>query len=234
MGEAFDSLVAGIPLINLDHHITNSRFGTVNWIEPAAVATAQLVLALGDALAWELSLPVATCLLTGIVTDTRGFRTVNVGVHAMRAALRLVEAGASPGGIAWRSLDQRPLDSVRLWGEAIGHLRLESGILWTEVPLAMVRHWSPAEDGTTGLTNFLAGVREARVVAVFAERSNGKVDVGLRAVPGYDVAQVALELGGGGHPQASGCTLKGSLDAVREQVLIELRRNLAEQSRNDE
>ena len=83
----------------------------------------------------------------------------------------------------------------------------------------------------TGLSNFLAGIPEAHVIAVFAERnSEHTVDVGLRAAPGYDVSRVAFRLGGGGHPQASGCTMKGDLGQVRELVLGEIRRSLAERA----
>jgi len=81
----------------------------------------------------------------------------------------------------------------------------------------------------SGLSNFLSGVREARIVAVFTEVENGDVDVSLRAQPGLDVAQVALRLGGGGHPLASGLTMKGDLDEVEQRVLAELHRSLAEQ-----
>lgn len=219
-----------IPLVNIDHHITNTLFGSVNLVEPACVATAQLVLVLADALGWDLDQYAALCLLTGIVTDTRGLRTSNVDAAVLRAALRLTEAGASLAEITRRTLDQRPLSVVRLWGEAIECLRLEEGILWTEVTGEMLERWSPAEDGMTGLSNFLAGVQEACVIAVLVERNGGEtVDVGLRAAPGYDVSGVALRLGGGGHPQASGCTLKGDLRRVREQVLDELRHSLAEQ-----
>lgn len=219
------------PLINIDHHITNTLFGAVNLVDPDCVATAQLLLALADALGWEVGQPAALCLLTGIVTDTRGLRTSNVDAQVLRAVLRLTEAGAPLAEITRRTLDQRPLNIVRLWGEAITNLKLEDGILWTEVTGAMLRRWSSSEDGMTGLSNFLAGVREAAVVVVFAEREGEHtVDVGLRAAPGYDVSGVALRLGGGGHPQAAGCTLKGDLSEARERVLGEIRRSLAEQA----
>ena len=227
MGQRFDQDVASLPVINIDHHVTNTQFGLVNWVDPSAVATAQMILTLADALHWPLTQEAAVCLLTGLVTDTQGLRTANVDITAVRAALRLMEVGAPLAWITRRMLDQRPLASVRLWGEALGRLHLEGDILWTEITRAMSRRWSSGEDGTTGLTNFLSGVREAKVTAVFAERENGTVDVGMRAVPGCDVAQVALSLGGGGHPQASGCTLEGSLEQVRERVLAEVRRSLA-------
>jgi phosphoesterase RecJ-like protein len=232
MGKVFDEDVATVPLINIDHHITNTHYGTLNWVDPSSVATTQMILSLADALAWKITQPVATCLLTGLVTDTRGFRTSNVDIPAMRATLRLLEAGASLSMVTRQALDQRPLASVRLWGEAIDGLHLEDGILWTQVTSSMQQRWALGEDGDSGLANFLAGIREARVVIVFTERNNGTVDVGMRAVPEHDVAQAALRLGGGGHPQAAGCTLEGALPDVRKQVLTEIRRSLTGQ-RND-
>jgi phosphoesterase RecJ-like protein len=225
---------AQAPGINLDHHVTNTRFGVVNWVEPSCVATAQMVLMLADALAWEVAQPAALCLLTGIVTDTRGLRTSNVDARVLRAVQRLVEAGAPLGEVAFRTLDQRPLAVFRLWGEAIGRLELEDGILWTEINHAMLQRWSPAEEGMTGLSNFLAGVQEAKIVVVFVERDAGaKIDVGMRAAPGYDVSGIALRLGGGGHPQAAGCTLVGDLAGVKDRVLAECRSSLREQARGE-
>jgi phosphoesterase RecJ-like protein len=74
----------------------------------------------------------------------------------------------------------------------------------------------------------LSGVRESKAVVVFTERDNGTIDVGMRSVPGYDVAKVAYRLGGGGHPQAAGCTLEGALAEIKERVLDEVRQGLAE------
>lgn len=226
MGSVYSDDLRGLPVLNIDHHATNTRFGTMNWVEPAAVSTTQMVLALADALEWTVDLEVATCLLTGLVTDTRAFRTSNVDSTALRSALRLVEAGASLSEITHRALNERPLASVRVWGEAIARLHLEGDILWTEVTRDMRERWSIAGDGVSGLTNLLSSVREGKVVIVFTEQEDRTVDVGLRSVPGWDVAQVALRLGGGGHPQAAGCTLEGDLDQVRERVLSEVRSSL--------
>jgi phosphoesterase RecJ-like protein len=226
MGKVVAGNVGPVPLINIDHHVTNTQFGSLNWVDPSSVATAQMILTLADALDWELNERVGLCLLTGLVTDTRSFRTPNVDAAALRAALRLMEAGASLTEVTQRVLEQRPLASVHLWGQAIDQLQLEDGILWTEVTSAMRRRWGLGKDGDSGLANFLSGVREANVVVVFTERENGTIDVGMRAVPGQDVAKVALSLGGGGHPQAAGCTIAGDLRSVRKQVLAELRHAL--------
>jgi len=228
MGENFASL-AGVPLINIDHHVTNTLFGDVNWIEPSYASTTQMILELAEGLGWQLRPPVADCLLCGLVTDTRSFRTPNVNGETIGAAQRLMAAGASLAQVARQALDLRSLGSVRLWGEAVNALQLRDGILWTHVTRAMRQRWSVEDREMSGLSNFLSGVREARVVAVFTEAEDGDVDVSLRAQPGLDVAQVALRLGGGGHPLASGLTMKGDLEEVEQRVLAELHRSLAEQ-----
>lgn len=229
LGRVFDEDAWGLPLLNIDHHVTNTRFGTINWVDPAAVATSQMILILADALGWTLAGPAATCLLAGLVTDTRSFRTSNVDTTALQAALQLVEAGAPLYEITRRALDERPLATVRLWAQAIDRLQLEDGILWTEVTRGMRRQWSLDEEASTGLASFLADVREANFVVVLTERDNGTVDVSMRCVPGYDVAEAAVRLGGGGHRLAAGCTLEDDLPRARERVLAEVRRSLAEQ-----
>lgn len=226
IGSVFDDRLRALPLINIDHHVTNTRFGTVNWVEPSSVSTTQMVLALAEAMDWSLDQDIATCLLTGLLTDTQSFRTSNVDASALRAALRLMEAGAPLNQISQRTLSQRPLASVRVWGEAIERLKLDGDILWTEVTRDMRERWSIGDDGVTGLTNLLSNVREGKIVVVFAEQADGSVDVGMRAAPGWNVAEVAVKLGGGGHPQAAGCTIAGDLEQVRETVLAEVRSSL--------
>lgn len=229
MGSVYVDALAATPLINIDHHVTNTRFGTVNWVDVSRAATAHIILDLADAYCWTLTEPIANCLLTGIVTDTRSFRTSNVDRSTVQAALRLMDAGASLSDIARRSLEQRPLSMVRLWGQAFSRLHLQDGILWTEVTGAMRREAGLPEDGSQGLANFLSGVREAQVVVVFAERDDHTIDVGMRSIPGIDVAEVALRLGGGGHPQAAGCSLAEPLPRVKDRVLTALRESLTRQ-----
>jgi phosphoesterase RecJ-like protein len=222
MGTVMNDGLADLPLINIDHHVTNTGFGAVNWVDPATVSTTQMVLTLADALGWELTPQVAVCLLNGLVTDTRSFRTANVDAAAMRAALRLMEAGASLSQITRQALEQRPLASVRLWGEAIARMQTRDGLLWTWVTAAMRLRWNLGLEDASGLANFLSGIREARIVIVFTEREEGTVDVSMRAAPDLDVAQAALRLGGGGHPQAAGCTLEGDPAEIERRVLAEV------------
>ncbi|MGD8597908.1 MAG: DHH family phosphoesterase, partial [Anaerolineae bacterium] len=153
MGSVYDDAWTSIPVINIDHHVTNTLFGTVNWVDVSRAATAHIILDLADAYQWQTTEAIATCLLTGIVTDTRSFRTSNVDRDTVQAALHLMDAGASLSEVARRSLEQRPLSTVRLWGQAFERLHLEDGILWTEITSDMRRAVGLPENGSKGLAN---------------------------------------------------------------------------------
>jgi phosphoesterase RecJ-like protein len=228
MGKVFEARWTALPLLNIDHHVTNTHFGTVNWVDPSYAAASQMIVDLIDWMGCQISPATATCLLNGLVTDTRCFRTHNVDAAVMHAAQRLMEEGAPLYEIARRALEQHSVASLRLWAHAIDRLQLQGDVLWTEVTYEMRRTLALPEDGASGLANFLTAAREPKVIVVFTERDNRTIDVGLRSVPGIDVADVAYRLGGGGHPQAAGCTLEGDLPGVRERVLAEVRRSLAE------
>jgi len=156
------------------------------------------------------------------VTDTRSFRTPNTGIEELRAALTLVEAGASLAEIN-DSLDRTLTPGLLgLWGIALSRATLQGEVIWSEITAEDQRQCCASAADVTGLVSFLASVRDARVAVLFTERADGHVEVGLRSVPPLDVASVALALGGGGHRQAAGCALAGPLPAAREKVLAQV------------
>jgi phosphoesterase RecJ-like protein len=230
LGNVYDAdRLHGIPLVIIDHHATNLYFGDVNLVDPTVASTAQLVLALLDHLGVPVEQDIANCLLTGITTDTVGFRTANVTPQVMKDTMRLMEAGASLSLVAQRSFNQRPLIELSLLARGLGRLEAEHGLAYSEILLADRRACGYQGGGDVGLVGMLARTKEVHIAAVFVEKENNEVEVGFRADPGYDVAQVALGLGGGGHAAASGCTVPGSLEAVKARVLPLLRAALDEQ-----
>ncbi|HXF69574.1 MAG TPA: bifunctional oligoribonuclease/PAP phosphatase NrnA [Thermoflexus sp.] len=222
LGKAFAEL-QGIPLLNIDHHVTNTRFGAINWIDPSAVATAEMVLWLAEDLGVELDGELASILLAGIVGDTMGLRTANVDSRVMREVTRLMEAGASLPALVEALFNRRPLAAVRLFGQALAEARMEEGVIWTVITREMRAASGLSHANDLSLSSFLIGVEEARIAAVFTERDDGKVEVSMRARPGYDVARVALAFGGGGHPPAAGCLLPGPLEEVIPPLLAALK-----------
>ena len=216
-------------LVNIDHHITNLEFGDVNLVDAEASSTAEIVLSLVDELDVPLDETLATSLLVGIVTDTRGFRTNNVSSRVLKAALRLMEAGASLPYVSLHGLDRRPMVVVRLWGAALSLLDFSEGVIWTTVPVAMRREVGYQGNGDAGLVSFLLSADEADVSVVFVEQEDGSVDVGLRASPGFNVAQFALKFGGGGHALAAGFSTPGPLGEAERRVLAPLSADVARQ-----
>ncbi|WP_322797737.1 bifunctional oligoribonuclease/PAP phosphatase NrnA [Thermoflexus sp.] len=222
LGKAFAEL-QGLPLLNIDHHVTNTRFGTINWVDPSAVATAEMVLWLAEDLGVALDAELASILLAGIVGDTMGLRTANVNARIMREVTRLMEAGASLPALVDALFNRRPLAAVRLFGQALVGVQVESGVIWTVITREMRAASGLTHANDLSLSSFLIGVEEARIAAVFTERDDGKVEVSMRARPGYDVARVALAFGGGGHPPAAGCLLPGPMEEVIPLILAALK-----------
>jgi phosphoesterase RecJ-like protein len=226
---SIESHTGSVPLLNIDHHVTNLDFGTVNLVDAEAVSTTHILYDLISDLGVALDERIATCLLTGLTTDTRGFRTSNVTSDVMRIALELMEAGALLPVITRNGLDRRPVGALRLWGAGLSRLKVVDGVVWASLPLEVQRAIGCEGLGDAGLTNLLLSAEEANVAVVFVETSNGQVEVGIRSVPGFDVSGIALELGGGGHPRASGCRVSGPLEEAEKRILAMLREELTRQ-----
>jgi phosphoesterase RecJ-like protein len=217
-----------VPLINIDHHVTNLGFGQVNLVDSSASSTAEIVLRLVEHMAMSLDTGIATALLTGIVGDTRGFRTSNVTPQVLEAALKLMRAGASLSHVSRHSLDTRPTSALLLWGTALSRLQVQDRLIWTSIPVAARSHTDQTNNDYSGLSSFLLSSEDADVAAVLVERPDGQIEVGMRAMPGFNVARVALRFGGGGHAPAAGCTLPGPLEEAESRLLEALKTDLAE------
>jgi phosphoesterase RecJ-like protein len=208
-----------VPLLVIDHHETNDGFGDVSLIQPEAAATALPLLELLEA--WDIPIrdDIATALLLGILTDTRGLRTEATTPDVLAIVARLVEAGGDYLGVMQRSLDAVPYVQMRGWGVALSRLQLDHGIAWTTFPLAEKEALGIADHDDLDLGNLISQVAEAKIIATFLEMRDATIKVSFRARPGYNVAPIAKGLGGGGHRQAAGCSVSGPLEAAVEQVL---------------
>jgi phosphoesterase RecJ-like protein len=230
LGEVYQQGRYGrLPLVVIDHHVTNTFFGTVHWVEPSACATAELVYYLGELLLAPYNGPdwmaneLATYILTGIVTDTRGFRTNSTNARVMELVARLVAAGAPLTTITEQVLESRTFDLIRLWGRVLQTVRLDDGVI-SVINTQALRRDLGGLVRPESLVSFLLGAQEAYIAAVFTELPDGQVECSFRARPGHDVSRLALELGGGGHALAAGCTVKGDIEAVRRTLVERLQR----------
>jgi bifunctional oligoribonuclease and PAP phosphatase NrnA len=166
-----------------------------------------------------LTLDVATCLLTGLVGDTRSFSTGNTTADSMIAAADLMRAGADIRYVSEMLYNRRTLDSLRIWGIGLSHISVDDGVVWAIISLEERQKHAIRETNGSGLSNLLVSVDEAKIGAIFTEQPDGVIDASFRARPGYDVATVALGLGGGGHSAAAGAKLKGPLLETARKVV---------------
>jgi phosphoesterase RecJ-like protein len=223
LGAAWDDLPEPRPfLLNIDHHISNTRFGQLNWVDPSAASTAELVLRLVDELGVPLHQDIATCVLYGLTGDTLGFRTPNTTALQLRYAARCLDAGAPLAEIMDHQFNRRSQALVCLWGKAINAMKIKERVAYTAISKAM-RDACGMGVSDLNLSSFLVSMKEADRAAVLVEKDDGRVEISLRAKPGHNVANAAVALGGGGHPLASGATIDGPLEAAAARVLAALK-----------
>nr|HRJ41763.1 DHH family phosphoesterase [Caldilineaceae bacterium] len=183
---------SAIPLIVIDHHITNTKFGSLNWVEPRCAAVCQMLVYLADALGVPLRGNLAVALLTGLVTDTLGFRTSNTDAHVLQAAMRLTDGGAHLHEIVVRTLQSRSYAGLRLWGSILSRASLTDRVIWATISLEERKMAHATDSDGEGLAGFLLSARESDISATFTERrsdtSTPLIECSFRAKPGFDVS----------------------------------------------
>ncbi len=214
--------------INLDHHPTNTRYGDIHLIVPDAVAAVEIVYDLLAYMGWDISTDVAIALLTGLVTDTQGFRISATNSRTLEIAQDLMQRGASLSQIMANTLNSRPYKEVELWKLVLPSVTLERGLIYATIRQCDIDRVGLKSMSDGGLVSYLVNVVQAKVSVVFKELAENQVEVGFRAKPGYDVASLALRLGGGGHTLASGCTVNGTLQQAQDSVLPLAREAIAQ------
>lgn len=205
--------------INIDHHVTNTRFAALNYIDPTSVATCAILAELFPQLGLEFTPAIIDALLTGVLTDTLGFRTSNMTPKALRIAADLVEKGADLPRLYERALLRRSFQALRYWGAGLSKLNREGDLVWTSLSLADRETANYPGNDDAELVNNIAIVEGASVVVLFIEQHDRQVKISWRSQGDIDVSQIAAQFGGGGHVPAAGAVLSGSLEEVQARVL---------------
>lgn len=226
VGEVLDQ---GYPVLNIDHHPTNDRFGTVNVVCSDRAATAEMVYELIEHFGLKWNQTMAEAVYTGIMADTGGFRYANTSPRVMKVAAHLLQYGVIASEIAERVFETISHAKVRLLKDALNSLTIsEDGrIAWIRITADQMKQAKAKEDDLGGIVNFARNVEGVEVGILFKQVDEHGVKVSLRSRQQVDVSQIASELKGGGHARAAGCYVEGGLDDVEEKVLLVTRRALA-------
>jgi len=209
-------------LINIDHHASARPFAHVNWIDPTAVATAEMVYRFAREASVQISAEIATCLYTAVLTDTGSFMFAGTNEHTFELARELVLAGADPARCARKVYFGHSTAKMRLLGAALSNLHREGPLAWITVSQEQMERCQAREEDCEGLVNYALSIHDVEIAAFFRELPDGRFRVSLRSKGGYDVAAIAQRFGGGGHRCASGCSLDGPLSAAAAAIRTEL------------
>lgn len=211
-------------LIVVDHHVSNTRFGSINLVDPDAAASAVVVARLIDALGLPLTRPAAVCLYAGLVCDTGRFQYESTGIEAFELARRLLDYDV-PVALLNRTLfEEHRFAYLRLVGEILGRAELVESkrFVWAALTQDdLARHGVSVEE-TEGLIDFLRQVREAEVSCVLKEMPDSSLRVSLRSLGNVDVSAVAASHGGGGHRFAAGFTGTGPVPELVSRIVAAL------------
>lgn len=210
----------GFPTINIDHHITNKNYAEINLVEADSVATASILTEHLPAWGLEITKSAAAALLTGLITDTLGFRTLNMNPKAFRQAASLMEMGVDLPDLYYQALVSRSFKALRYWGAGLSRLERDRQMVWATLSLEDRKAVGYHGNDDADLINILSAVEKSPIALIFVEQRGEVVKVSWRARgEAWDVAQVAAGFGGGGHRAAAGATINGSLNEVKSRVL---------------
>ena len=202
--------LAGARLLNVDHHVTNSRFGVINLVDPAAAATCEVLDGLVEELGIALDADLATALLAGIVRDSNGFADPSTSPHTLRVTARLMEAGTSLAAVYRRIHHEMPTNQMALWGRLLHRMREHrSGeVVYTILTPQMLTETETEQHDADGVAEFMFKGRGVKAAVLLRELGPRQTRVSLRTNDALDATTVASVFGGGGHARRAGCTIE--------------------------
>lgn len=206
-----------VPIINIDHHKTNDRFGVINIVEPDASSAGELVAEVLKLWGTEVTIDIARNLLAGIYGDTLGLRTPSTTPHTIRTVADLVECGAELEPVVDQLFRLKPRSTICLWEHALHNIRWNGPIIWTEMTREGFDQCDAEMVEAEGIVNFLAGTQGSRVaVILYQDEDRRGWRVSLRGLEkNLDVSAIAAHFGGGGHPLAAGAHVEGGEEEKR-------------------
>jgi phosphoesterase RecJ-like protein len=214
-------------VINIDHHISNQKFGDINWVKPQASSTSEMIYRLYKKMGIAFDKNVATLLYAGMLTDTGSFRYSNTSAFTHQAIADLVSHGLNVRQIYNNIYENIPFSDMQLLAEILPRMRRFAGgkVVWFAIPRNMWKGKKIFFDLSEHILSFGRSIKDVEVVVLFKENlgQRQEVRVNLRSHGKVDVNALAHLFGGGGHRTASGCTIPGKIENAKRQVLSKIK-----------
>jgi phosphoesterase RecJ-like protein len=215
------------PVLNIDHHISNAKFGDINWVEPATSSCSEMIYKLYKAMRIPLERDTAVLLYTGILTDTGSFRYSNTTSFTHRIVSELLKFNLDISQIYKNVYENIPFEDMQLLAKILPTIRREASgkLVWFQIKKNLLRNKKLSFDLSEHILSFGRAIKDAQVVVLFKENLGvrNEIRVNFRSQGKVDVNRIAQSFGGGGHKTASGATIYGEIEQVRRRVLAKIK-----------
>mgnify|MGYP001097834421 CR=1 FL=1 len=230
LGRLLYSLPPDVPIINIDHHSSNTFFGDFNLVNPEAAATGEIIFELLVEAPPKFSPPIATCLYVALSADTGSFRYSNTTAKTFRIASELLKWGANIELIREHLFERRPLRELLMIKLALAKMQfsLNGKMVWSVLSYSELAEFDLLNTDTESVISLLRSVEGVEVALVFKELEPEKVKISFRSKKSCNVNLLANEFGGGGHARAAGCSLEGNLKELTTRVIRRIESCLSE------
>jgi bifunctional oligoribonuclease and PAP phosphatase NrnA len=209
-------LFGEVPILNIDHHISNTRFGQLHLIDPTAASATEVLYSFfmqTPQFKDQITPDMATLLLTGLITDTRSFQNPNTTPRSLEVAAELLEKGARQQEIIQHIYKTKPLSTLKIWGRALNRIQMDKDarIVWSAISKEDLAEMDAHSKETHGiLDELISTIPDADVYVLFTETEDGGLKASMRSSAAIDVSALAGRVyGGGGHARAAGFKVNG-------------------------
>lgn len=228
LGDKFSKFKGHKQLINIDHHISNSKYGDVNYIVPDAASTGEVVWSILKSLGCTLTPEIATNIYCTLVTDTGCFRYSNTTAHTLKLAAEMVEAGAKPDRVAQSLFETQPLAVFILLRRLLERISVSTDgqYSWSILFQKDLKETGTTYDLTEEFINYPRAIKGVKVAVLFKELEGNRFKVSLRSKINIDVSKICESFGGGGHKKAAACIVKGNFDSIRKKIFSKIKKAL--------
>ncbi len=215
-------------IINVDHHLSNDRYGDINYVNTDAAATAEIIYDIIKEFEIEIDEDIAKCIYTSLITDTGSFRHSGTSSKTHNIAGELIDIGIDFSAIHREVFDNKPLEKLKLYGKVFDTIEMfyNRKVCFMTITESILDELAIEDSDTSDVISFGTQIDTVEVVALFKENKEG-TKISIRSKNNVDVRKVAEAFGGGGHTKASGCFIKNtSLEDAKKSILLQIKEQL--------
>lgn len=224
IGDEVELLKKDIEIVNIDHHETNSMFGSINYVVKEACATSAILYEILRELNFPINYNIAINIYTGVFTDTGSFRYPNTNKDAFRICGQMIDFGVEPSYVARMVYEAHPPERFFLLSRVLKTIDVIDKIVIAYLTREMLKETNANYEHSDGFVEYLNEIKGVEVACLIRELAERKWKISMRSKGERDVSKICRVFGGGGHRSAAGCVLDGDLTEVKEMLLETLRK----------